>query len=333
MAKAKTGGLGRGLGFLLGDAAIDPQPVAIKDIPDVPAGETVSAASAAEPAAEKKSTKKSAASASGSSKTKAAQSGESVVFISLGDIKPNARQPRKSFSEESLNELAASIREHGVIQPVLVRPSGKAYELVAGERRWRAARRAGLKSIPAIVRDLDDRQNMFYALIENMQREDLNALEEAEALQEIMEGWELSQEQAAAAVGKSRSYVANALRLLKLPEDVKALVAEKKLSAGHAKVIAGLSGAKLQTEAAFKAVEEGWSVRQIENYAGAKKPRKRTRRKTAKGKEFQSVEERLREQLGTKVRINGSEKKGRIELEYYSREELDRLLEILLEDE
>ncbi len=320
MAKAKTGGLGRGLGFLFGDAAIDPPPVAIEDLPDL----SVKPVSSAKETTEEKTVHRA---------KKTDKNAESVVFLSLGDIKPNAKQPRKSFSEEALNELAASIREHGVIQPVLVRPSGKSFELVAGERRWRAARRAGLKSIPAIVRELDDRQNMFYALIENMQREDLNALEEAEALQEIMDGWGLTQEDAAAAVGKSRPYVANALRLLKLPEEVKALVAEKKLSAGHARAIAGLTSPALQREAALKAAEEGWSVRQLESYTGEKKPKRKTRRRSAKSREFQAIEESLREQLGTKARINGSEKKGRIEIEYYSREELDRLLEILLENE
>ncbi len=315
MAKAKNSGLGRGLDFLFGDSGIDPKPVAIDEVPQTEGKNKRTAKGA-----EKKT-------------TKVDNSTENVVFISLDDIKPNARQPRKNFSEESLEELAVSIKEHGVIQPVLVHASGKGYELVAGERRWRAARKAGLKRIPAIVRDLDERQIAFYALIENMQREDLSALEEAEALQEIMDGWGLNQEQAAAAVGKSRPYVANALRLLKLPEEVKQLIADRKLSAGHAKAIAGLSGAALQKEAARKAVEEGWSVRQTESYTGETKPQKRVRRRKAKSPEFQAVEEQLREQLGTRVSISGTEKKGRIELEYYSREELDRLLKILLEDE
>ncbi len=321
MAKAKTGGLGRGLDFLFVDSAINPEPVAVKETaakPSVsgPSGTAGSRKTAAE-----------------TNKDASVREAETVVYISLDDIKPNAKQPRRVFGEEALEELAASIREHGVIQPVLVRPSGKNYELVAGERRWRAARQAGLKSVPALVRDLDDRQNMFYALIENMQREDLNPLEEAEAIRAIMDGWDLNQEQAAEAVGKSRPYVANALRLLKLPDEVKTLVEAKKLSAGHARAIAGLSGTALQKEAAEKAAEEGWSVRQLETYTGEKKARKKARRRSAKSREFQAVEEKLREQLGTKARINGTEKKGRIELEYFSREELDRLLEILLEDE
>ena len=316
MAKAKTGGLGRGLGFLFEDSAVNPQPVNIRDIPAAEGSAEKSGPSSKEP---------DAAVADGQG-----EAAESVVFLSLDDIKPNARQPRKTFSEEALEELASSIKEHGLIQPVLVRPAGKSYELVAGERRWRAARRAGLKRIPAIVRELDERQNMFYALIENMQREDLNALEEAEAIKEIIDSFGLSQEQAAAAVGKSRPYVANTLRLLKLPEEVKGLVLEKKLSAGHARAVAGLSGEALQIEAAKKAAEEHWSVRQLESYTGEKKPRKKSRRKTAKTREFQAVEEDLRERLGTKVAIRGTEKKGAIELEYYSREELDRLLEILL---
>ncbi len=378
MAKAKTGGLGRGLGFLFGDALINPQPVALDEIlkdsngaeaapskgaakeqagaeagPKKAAqkrGEGAPAGGKAEKSADAESrpAKKAGAAKASSSKGKGAKEGrpggkeskteggeadegaETVVLIELNDIKPNAKQPRKNFSEETLSELAASIKEHGVIQPVLVRPSGEGYELVAGERRWRAARKAGLKAIPAIVRELDDKQNLFIALIENMQREDLNPLEEARAIRSIMDGWGLTQEQAAEAVGKSRPYVANALRLLKLPEEVQQLVAEQKLSAGHARAIAGLSGAALQKEAAKKAVEEGWSVRRLENYQSEKK--RKTRKEAEKSREILAVEEQLRERTGTRVTISGSEQRGSIRLEYYSREELDGLLDLLLSE-
>lgn len=317
MAKAKTGGLGRGLGSLFEDAGFDPKPASIEP---------------------KKENKKETVPKTSSAKRKDSQgseddNAEKVVYIKLSDIKPNAAQPRKEFNEEALEDLASSILQYGVIQPILVRPSGKAYELVAGERRWRAARKAGLKQIPAIVRELDDRQNAFYALIENMQREDLNSIEEAEGIQEIMSEYGLNQEEAAKLIGKSRPYIANSLRLLKLPEEVRNMVADRTLSAGHARAIAGLQGEKLQLEAAKLAAENGWSVRKIESYTGSKtaekKPRKRSKSKPS---DIRRMEEKLGETLGTKVTINGSEKKGKLELEYYSRGELDRLLEILLQE-
>ena len=301
MARPKTGGLGRGLNSLFEDSGFNPEPVSVEE-----AKETKT----------EKAVKKT--------------SGEEVVYIRLSDIKPNSKQPRKEFSEEALEDLANSIREYGVIQPILVRPSGKGYELVAGERRWRAAHKAELKQIPAIVRELDDRQNAFYALIENMQREDLNSVEEAEGIRKIMDDYGLNQEDAAKVIGKSRPYVANSLRLLRLPEEVRQLVVEKKLSAGHARAIAGLPDEDLQIEAAKKAVENGWSVRQIEGYTGSKTSRKKTEKKSKiKDPQIRAVEEKLCQDLGTKVFINGTEKKGKLELAYYSRAELERLLEIL----
>jgi len=308
MAKPKTGGLGRGLSSLFDDSGFNPEPVSIHEETE----KTTTGSTEPVKTAAKKS------------------SGEEVVYIRLSDIKPNSKQPRKEFSEEALEDLANSIREYGVIQPVLVRPAAKGYELVAGERRWRAAHKAELKQIPAIVRQLDDRQNAFYALIENMQREDLNSIEEAEGIREIMNEYGLNQEEASKVVGKSRPYVANSLRLLKLPEEVRQLVVEKKLSAGHARAIAGLGGEDLQIEAAKKAVENGWSVRQIESYTG-NKPVKKKKGKASKIKDvhIKAAEEKLSQNLGTKVFINGTEKKGKLELDYYSREELERLLEIL----
>ena len=171
-------------------------------------------------------------------KASAADDGlERVVYIGLNDIKPNSAQPRKNFDQEALQELADSIKAHGVIQPVLLRPAAKGYELVAGERRWRAARLAGLKSVPAIIRDLDERQNAFYALIENMQREDLDPIEEADGIREIIGNYGLTQEEAAGVIGKSRSYVTNSLRVARLPEQIRALVSSGGLSAGHARAI------------------------------------------------------------------------------------------------
>ncbi len=319
MAK-KPGGLGRGLGSLFGEMDVD---LSVLDPAEI----------SIEPQAEsKKPAKKSP-----KVKTRAEDAGkepaETVVFVSLDDIRPNSAQPRKIFDQEALQDLAASIREHGVIQPVLLRPAKTGFELVAGERRWRAARLAGLKQIPAIVRELTDRQNMFYALIENMQREDLNSIEEARGMEEMMSAFGLNQEETAKTIGKSRSYVTNALRLLRLPQDVQDMVMDGRLSAGHARAIAGLEGEALQLEAAVKCVENGWSVRQVESYTGEqKKPAKRRKSKLLgknKDRDLAAVEQQVTEALGTKVRIRGTEKKGKLELDYYSRGELERLIEIL----
>ena len=274
--QSKKGGLGRGLDYLFSDSLFNPDPASVIN-PE--SKETVP-----QPEGDAPQIRQSAA---------ASDSTERVQYININDIKPNSKQPRKQFDEEALEELSASILQYGVIQPVLVRPSKKGYELVAGERRWRAARKAGLKEIPAIVRQLDERQNAFYALIENMQRENLNAMEEADGIRLIMEEYGLSQQDAAKAVGKSRPYVANMLRLLRLPEEVRTMVSDGSLSAGHARAIAGLTNEALQLEAARKAIEEGWSVRKIESYTGAKAaPRKRKAklsRKKAKSLEISSI--------------------------------------------
>ena len=309
---SKKGGLGRGLDSLFGDSAVlqTPAPVARPENAKPPA-------------------KKTAAKSAGEDKE--LRAAESVVYVSLNDIKPNADQPRKVFDEKALSDLADSIREHGVIQPVLLRPAKKGYELVAGERRWRAARLAGLKEIPAIVRKLDERTNAFYALIENMQREDLNAVEEAEGIKEIIDKYGLTQEETSKMVGKSRPYISNALRILGLPEEVRELVNNGSLSAGHARAVAGLDGEALQIEAAVKAAKEGWSVRQIENYTSLKPKKKAAKKKTSSKKdaETKALEEALSEGLGTRVTVEGSAKRGKIIVEYYSAEELDRLAEIL----
>lgn len=305
----KKGGLGRGLDSLFGDSITLQTPA---------------------PAEKPKETKKPVAPAKTSAPAKKAaapEAVENVIYISLNDIKPNADQPRKFFDEEALDNLAASIKEHGVIQPILVRPAAKGYEIVAGERRWRAARLAGLKQIPAIVRELDEKTNAFYALIENMQREDLNAIEEAEGIREIMEKFSFNQEETAKVIGKSRPYVANAVRLLKLPDEVKELVKEGRLSQGHARAVAALAGEELQIAAARKAAEEGWSVRQIEGYAKSAPKKKPAKKKPSKkDAETKALEERLTEAMGTRVTIDGSAKRGKIVVEYYSADELERII-------
>ena len=319
MAK-KPGGLGRGLGSLFGEMDVD---LSVLDPAEI----------SIEPQAESKKPAKTSPKVKTKTEDAGKEPAETVVFVSLDDIRPNSAQPRKVFDQEALQDLAASIREHGVIQPVLLRPAKTGFELVAGERRWRAARLAGLKQIPAIVRELTDRQNMFYALIENMQREDLNSIEEARGMEEMMSAFGLNQEETAKTIGKSRSYVTNALRLLRLPQDVQDMVMDGRLSAGHARAIAGLEGEALQLEAAVKCVENGWSVRQVESYTGEqKKPAKRRKSRLLgknKDKDLAAVEQQVTEALGTKVRIRGTEKKGKLELEYYSRGELERLIEVL----
>ena len=322
----KRGGLGRGLDSLFSDGLLT-QPTSVLE----PVEQPKSPKSKVSGVSKKKETiTNSNTAASAAPDSKDADALERVIYININDIKPNSAQPRKVFSQDSLEELADSIRTHGVIQPVLLRPAKKGYELVAGERRWRAARLAGLKVIPSIVRELDEKQNAFYALIENMQREDLNPIEEAEGVMEIIGKYGLTQEEAAKVIGKSRPYVSHLLRIAKLPESVRELISSGLLSAGHAKAIAGLEGEQLQIEAAEKAVKDGWSVRQIESYTGIHtKRRKKSSRAKAKSADIRAVESDLTEALGTRVLINGTEKRGKIEIEYYSREELDRLIETL----
>lgn len=254
-----------------------------------------------------------------------------ISYININDIKPNKDQPRKSFDEDKINELADSIKENGLIQPIILRKSGKGYEIVAGERRWRACRKAGIKEIPCIVKELTDEQNMLIAIIENMQREDLNPIEEAEGISQMITVFGMTQEQVSKSVGKSRPYITNVLRLLKLPEEIQIMVSEGRLTSGHARALVGLTSSKKQIELAKKIEKEGLSVRETEKLmksenAPVKKPAKR---KAEKNADVKRVEEDLKTVLGTKVNLAHNGKKGKIEIEYYSREELDRLIDLL----
>lgn len=254
-----------------------------------------------------------------------------IEYININDIKPNSNQPRKTFDEEKLQELASSIEEHGLIQPVVLRRMKKGYEIVAGERRWRAARIIGIKEIPCIVKELTDEENMLLAIIENMQREDLNPIEEAEGINQMIDTYGLTQEQVSKSVGKSRPYIANSLRLLKLSAAVRKYVSDGELSAGHARALAVISDEKKQIELAETAIKEGLSVRQIEklaqeNKTGRAKPKTRVKAKSA---DVKRVEEDLKEILGTKVNLNQKGKKGKIEIEFYNKEDLERLIELL----
>ena len=259
-----------------------------------------------------------------------------AVAININEIEPNRAQPRKSFDDASLADLAESIAQHGVLQPLLVRPLiGGGYQIVAGERRWRAARMAGVQEVPAVVRDLSESEVMQLALIENLQREDLNPLEEAGGYQALMEGYGFTQEDVARTVGRSRPAVANALRLLALPEDLRALVQEGKLSAGHARALLAFPDEEGMRRAARLAVEQGLSVRQLEKMAHAArgetaegKPKKEKRRLPY----YDEVELALHEHLGRRVSVKGSQKKGTLQIEFYGQEDLAELLKLFGDD-
>ena len=259
-----------------------------------------------------------------------------VQEISLGDIDPNPDQPRRTFSEESIAQLAQSIREQGVLQPILVTPqNGGRYRIVAGERRWRASRAAGLDKVPVIVRDLDVIQQMEIALIENLQREDLNPIEVAQGIRSLMQQCGYTQETVANRLSKSRPAVANLLRLLTLPEEVIELVRQGSLSAGHARVLAGLDDNARKLALAKETIEQGYSVRQLEALAAAVKaePEKQPApkpKKTALPAELTELESRIRETMGVRATLTGTVKKGKIVLQYYSQDELEHLNDLLL---
>lgn len=252
-----------------------------------------------------------------------------VVDIPVGDIDPNRNQPRKKFDDEALLALAESIRHNGVISPILVACDGGRYTIIAGERRWRAARLANLDVIPAIVREWDDVHRQEAALVENIQREDLNAIEEARGIERLMNECALTQEAVAERLGRSRSAVANLLRLLSLPERIQEAVIEGTLSAGHARVLAGIEDAQQQANLFAKTLQFGWSVRQLE--AAAKNaPEKREKQKQEPlPVEYTELQDRLRTATGLKVSLEGSAKKGRIILQYGSEDELQRLWELV----
>jgi ParB family chromosome partitioning protein len=249
-----------------------------------------------------------------------------ITEIELDKIIPNEYQPRKVFNDDKMNELAASIREQGVIQPVIVHKAGTGYQLIAGERRWRASRLAGLKTIPALVKEATKRELLEMALIENIQREDLNPLEAAEAYKRLQDEFKLTQEDLAKRVGKERSTVTNFLRILHLPKEVKQELASGALGMGHAKALLSLERGRDQILAAALIVKKGLSVREAEALASRlKNPPKQ--KKVNQSQELHAVEEKLKKSLGTKVSIIAKAKGGRIVIEYYTPEELDRILE------
>ncbi len=252
--------------------------------------------------------------------------------LAVSDIEPRRDQPRKTFDPESLSSLADSIAANGLIQPIIVRPSGSSalYSIVAGERRWRAARMAGLSEVPVVIIDADDRKAAEYALVENIQREDLNPIEEAEGLKSLIEDYNLTQEQAAKRVGKSRAAIANALRLLELPDEVISLVGHKSLSAGHARALLGLNDKTLIPDAAKTIVDHELSVRAAEELIKKlnSKPEPKKNDPVADSY-YSSLEQKLTESLGHKVRISRSKRRRSISISYKNSDELEELIRLL----
>ena len=257
------------------------------------------------------------------------ESAGGAVDIDINKISPNPEQPRRFFEETALEELAASIKEYGVIQPLILKKAGDYYEIIAGERRWRASKIAGLKKVPAIVREYDEKLGFEVALIENLQREDLNPVEEALGYKKLAEMLELNAEGIADKVGKSRPAVANAMRLLNLDEKTLELVKDGKLSAGHARALLAVEAEDIRLHLAERVVEEGLSVRAVEALVKkANLPPKSTPSKI-KTEGADVIENQLKEILGTRVKLKAGAKKGKIEIEYYSNDDLDRIISLL----
>ena len=254
-----------------------------------------------------------------------------VNEIEIALIHANPNQPRKTFNEDSLHELADSITAHGVLQPLVLTKRGDGYRIVAGERRFRAAKLAGLTVVPAIVKDLSEQEVREIALVENLQREDLNPMEESEALYHLLTENNLTQEALARAIGKSRPAVANALRLLTLPVQVQTLVRDLSLSTGHAKVLVAVKPAEVQISLANEVVQKKWSVRELEERIADLQREKKTPADRVKSisPEFKSMLSDMERVFGTKVRANGNDKKGKIVIDYYSTDDLQRIYDLI----
>ena len=304
MAVKKRGGLGKGLGALI---ATDDEIDIIKEetVPKKPAPSPKK--KPAEPKKEKPVVVKD----------------HQPELVNIYDVEPDREQPRKEFDQEGLEELAQSIRRYGILQPILVNKAEGYYKIIAGERRWRAAKLAGVEKVPILVKELTSEKAFEISLIENIQRQDLNPIEEAKAYRRLMDEYHLTQETVAERVGKSRSGVANFLRLLNLDPEVQGWIQDGSLSLGHAKVLSGVSAG--QSELARRAVQEGWSVRQLE-VAVQNQNRVRKEKTLPEMPQYKEVENKIRDILGTKVSVQYGKRKGKIEIEYYSEEDLERLM-------
>lgn len=264
----------------------------------------------------------------------ASSSKDAIQEIKIVDIDPNVNQPRKRFDEQKIMELAQSIKQHGVVQPIIVKPNNGRYIIIVGERRWRAARLAGLTHIPAIVRDVDKRELVEIALIENLQREDLNPIEEAQGIRHLIEEYGLTQEQVAERIGWSRPAVANALRLLSLSEEIKGYLEDGRLTSGHARALLSIEDEQMRLILARKIIEKGLSVREAERLVkdikGRAKDKEGKRESAKKPGYILEIEASLEECFGTRVQITPGKKKGVIQIEYYSDNDLERIVEKLM---
>ena len=307
---AKRTGLGKGLGAIFGDEVM-------------------------ESAAEEQEAKHQAKSKKAQEPEKKEEDSDigKELMVKVTSIEPNREQPRKDFNEEAMGELAESMKVYGVLQPLLVQKKGDYYEIIAGERRWRAAKLAGLKEVPVVIREYTKQQTMEIALIENVQREDLNPIEEAKAYQRLIQEFELKQEEIAARVGKSRVTITNSMRLLKLDERVQEMLIQNQITGGHARALLTVEDGELQYKLAGKIIAENLSVREIEKIVKSLSKKKNPKEKNVEDESlaliFRDLEERMKSAMGTKVSINRKDKnKGRVEIEYYSESELERIVEL-----
>lgn len=308
---AKRTGLGKGLGAIFGDEVM-------------------------ESAAEEQEAKHQAKSKKAQELEKKEEDSDigRELMVKVTSIEPNREQPRKDFNEEAMGELAESMKVYGVLQPLLVQKKGDYYEIIAGERRWRAAKLAGLKEVPVVIREYTKQQTMEIALIENVQREDLNPIEEARAYQRLIQEFELKQEEIAARVGKSRVTITNSMRLLKLDERVQEMLIQNQITGGHARALLTVEDGELHYKLAGKIIAENLSVREIEKIVKSLSKKKNPKEKNVEDESlaliFRDLEERMKSAMGTKVSINRKDKnKGRVEIEYYSESELERIVELI----
>lgn len=309
---AKRTGLGKGLGAIFGDEVME---------------------SAAEEQEKKNHPKPEQTNAKAEKKEEESEVGKEM-FLKLSSIEPNHNQPRMEFREESLMELAESMKEYGVLQPLLVQKKGDFYEIIAGERRWRAAKLAGLKEVPVVIREYTKQQSMEIALIENVQREDLNPIEEAKAYQKLMQEFGLKQEEIAARVAKNRVTITNSMRLLKLEKKVQDMLIQNQITGGHARALLAVDDPELQFQIAGRIVAENLSVREVEKLVKSLSKKKEPKEKKEEDESihliFRELEDRMKTAMGTKVSINRKDSnKGRVEIEYYSEAELERIVELI----
>ena len=263
-----------------------------------------------------------------------AESGSGQIEqVSLYDIDTNPDQPRKTFDADKLNELAASLKRHGVVQPLIVKRNGLRYTIIAGERRFRAARIAGLATVPVLVSDMDENAIMEVALVENIQRENLNPIEEAAAIKLLMQQHDLTQEEVSARIGKSRPAIANALRLLTLEKPVADMIRSGKLSAGHGKMLAGIEDKSVQTALAEKAVEKDWSVRRLEDELRFASWEKKPKAKPEYSPEFRAALRAMRNRLQTRVVAEGTEQRGKLIISYYNADDLEKIYRAIVGEE